>query len=193
MKKWLVGLLMFLFGMLASAVLFLVTSQPRGHSVELLPAPTPAPWIIQVDGSVNHPGVYRLPPESRVGEAITAAGGLKPDANQSQINLAARIKDGDKISIPSLEDQPESASFASPAKVVPLSSDPVATPGAIININQASLDELEKLPGIGVTRAQRIIEYREANNGFKSIEEIQEVNGIGPSIFDQLKDLITVD
>lgn len=193
MKKWLGGLLIFIFGMLASAILFLVTSQPRGHSVELLPVPTPAPLIVQVEGAVNHPGVYPLSPGSRVNEAIAAAGGLKPDANQNQVNLAALIKDGDKISIPSLEDQLKSASLVIPPKGTSAPSDPTTPPIGIVNINQASLEDLEKLPGIGPARAQRIIEYRQANNGFKSIEEIQKIDGIGPSIFNQLKGLITVD
>lgn len=192
MKNWLGGLSLVLFGMLLSAILFLVTSPPRGHSIELLPAPTPSPLIVQVDGAVAQPGVYHLPRDSRVGEAIAAAGGLSTTADQSAINLAERLKDGEKIFIPILNPHP------TPGSVGPSSNNPsrsTISPGepTPVNINEASLEELEKLPGIGSSRAQQIIDYRQAHDGFKSPDELLNIKGIGPVIFDQLKDLITIE
>ncbi len=179
-------------GMVATAVLFLVTAPPRGASVELIPAPTPAPIMIDIDGAVQHPGVYALPRDSRVQEAIQAAGGLSQQANQSAVNLATRLKDGDKLTIPAAGTQvalPQS-SESTPVKA---KSSAQATPGAPVNINTATLEELQTLPGIGATRAQQIIDYRQANGGFKSIDELQNVTGIGPATYEKLKDWITVD
>lgn len=194
MKTWLRGIMIFLFGVLASAVLFLVTAPPRGHSVDLLPAPTPAPLVIQVSGAVNQPGVYRLPRDARVSDAIIIAGGLLPDANQTALNLAARLKDGEKVLVLSLNATPAPAvNSAQPASKSKPATDPMATLAAPININLAPLEMLEQLPGIGATRAQDIIDYRQAHDGFKSIDEIQEVSGIGPATFEKLKDLITVN
>ncbi len=192
MKSWHHTLLGLFIGMVATAVLFLVTAPPRGASVELLPAPTPAPIMVHIDGAVQHPGVYALPRDSRIQEAIQAAGGLSQQANQDAVNLAARLKDGDKLIIPA----------AGTPAVLPLASQPTtskskssaqATPGAPVNINTATLDELQTLPGIGATRAQQIIDYRQAHGGLKTIDEIQNVTGIGPATYEKLKDLITVN
>lgn len=192
MKTWLRGILIFLAGVLASAIFFLVSAPPRGHAVDLLPAPTAAPLVIQVEGAVRQPGVYRLPRDTRVGDAISLAGGLLPDANQTLLNLAAKLKDGEKISVVSVN--------ATPAPVSPTLARSPAKSGAQdaplsgpININTASLEELEQLPNIGATHAQAILDYRQAHDGFKTILEIQEVKGIGPATFEKIKDLITVD
>ena len=192
MKNWLGGLSLFLFGMLLSAILFLVTSPPRGHSIELLPAPTPSPIIVHIDGAVVHPGVYHLPKESRVGEAITAAGGLSAAADQSAINLAERLKDGEKLFVPVVESHPVSASTSLPLNLNSRSTGSIS-PTITVNINSASLEELEQLPGIGSTRAQLIIDYRQAHDGFKSADELLNIKGIGAAIFGQIKDLITID
>ncbi len=192
MKSWHHTLLGLFIGMVATAVLFLVTAPPRGASVELLPAPTPAPIMVHIDGAVQHPGVYALPRDSRMQEAIQAAGGLNQQANQNAVNLAARLKDGDKLTIPAAGTQialpPASQPTTSKAK-----SSPQATPSAPVNINTATLEELQTLPGIGATRAQQIIDYRQAHSGFKSIDELQNITGIGPATFEKLKDMVTVN
>ena len=162
---------------------------PREQPIVLNPAPTAAPLLVHVAGAVEKPGVYQLPANSRFGDAIQAAGGLRQDAQAQLVNLAARLKDGEKVIIPVIGSQstvirnPENENNA---------PDPGGTT-AIINLNTASLEELQTLPGIGQTRAEDIIAYREANNGFKSIEEIQNVSGIGPSTFEKLKDQVIVE
>ncbi len=203
MKKWLHPLLWIMLGMVASAAIFLISSPPRGKPVELLPAPTAAPILIHVDGAVKSPGVYGLPRDSRLQDAINEAGGFTDQANQGAVNLATRLKDGDKVHIPTL------STPSAPEPVVSSDGEPTAapsgktrsgaanaataTPSGPVNINTATLEELQTLTGIGPTRAQDIIDYREAHGGFKTIEEIQNVKGIGPATFEKLKDRITVN
>ncbi len=191
MKSWQQTLLTIFVSLIFSAAILLVAQSPRGAPVELLPAPTAAPISVHVSGAVREPGVYQLPQGSRVKEAVDAAGGLQTEADLQALNLAARIKDGEKIHIPS---EGEAAS-AIPSRNLELeASEPDLTDiGALVNLNTASLEELLTLPGIGETRAKEIIAYRESHAGFRSIDEIQEVDGIGPVIFERLKDLIVVE
>ncbi len=195
MKNTLQILLWILIGIIASAVLFLVTAPPRGTAVELLPAPSPAPIQVHVDGAVKQPGVYALPPGSRVQAAIQAAGGLTGQANQNAVNLAARLADGDKLRVPEIgaPGEPAAAQDPDPTPAASKSkSIPAAVPGAPLNLNTATLDELQTLPGIGLTRAQQIIDYRQAHGGFHSIDELKDISGIGDATFARLKDLVIV-
>ncbi len=191
MKQWHYALLGLFVGVALTAILFITAAPPRGEAVDLQPAPSPAPIFVHVDGAVLNPGVYSLPRESRVQEAIKAAGGLAPLANQAAINLAARLRDGEKLSIP-IQGTP----VVIPSQLgnpLPESADGSPPADGPINLNSATAEELETLSGIGPTRAADIIEYRQAHGDFKSIEEIQEVPGIGPATFERLKDQITVD
>lgn len=191
MKSWRTLVFGIFLGLAAGAVVWLVSQPPRSSAIELLPAPTPGPILVQVDGAVSQPGVYELPLDSRVREAVQAAGGLRQDANPSAVNFAARVKDGEKLVIPyaGTSATPEGTHTGS-EKSKPVTE---GTPAGPINLNSATLEELERLPGIGATRAQDIIQYREAHNGFQTIDEIQEVPGIGPATFERLKSYITVD
>lgn len=193
MKNLFQALLWILVGMIASAVLFLVVMPPRGKGVELLPAPTAAPILVHVDGAVQKPGVYPLLRESRAQDAIQAAGGLSPNANSSAVNLAARLKDGDKLIIPGIGTAlpPPTASTPSSRSGKTIAGQ-TATPSGPVNLNTATIEELQTLPGIGATRAQDIIDYRDSHGGFKTINEIENVSGIGPSTFEKLKDRISV-
>jgi competence protein ComEA len=189
MKNWQHTLLWLFIGMIATAILFLVTAPPRGTSVELLPAPSPAPIMVHVDGAVQHPGVYALPPNSRVQDAIQAAGGFGSEANQSAVNLAARLEDGNRLTIPNI-----GTPIASPSSELPGSNRVKdIPPGAPVNINTATLEELQTLPGIGATRAQDILDYRQAHGSFQTIDDLKNVTGIGDATFERLKDLITVN
>ncbi len=183
-----------LLTLLAVGIILLVSSQPRGEPIRLQPAPSDSPLVVQVGGEVANPGVYHLPPGSRVLDAIQAAGGALPQANIQSLNQAELIQDGELIWIPAI--QPTFAPLPSNAVVEPGSRSqplPSATPGFPINLNTAGPDELQALPEIGPKLAQRIIDYRLANGPFTSIEDIQAVDGIGPGIFEQIKDLITVE
>lgn len=173
-------------------MLNLVSSQPRGEPVTLSPPPTPLPLVVHVSGAVAEPGVYTLPPGSRVKDAIESAGGASQDASIQGLNLAAPLQDGDLIWIPAI---PKANPTSSETDKTPGKDQaPISTPASsgLININTATLEELDTLPGIGPVKAQSIIDHRNDHGPFKSIEAIQDVAGIGPATFDGLRDLITV-
>jgi competence protein ComEA len=180
-------LLGILGGLLGSGLLISLFSPPPGEPVKLLPAPTQSQLVVHVDGAVLQPGVYTFEPGSRVADAIEAAGGLSPDADTQRINLAAYLTDGVHITVPQVATPQPTNLDGSPGNY------PTAAPTFPININSAALQELEFLPGIGSVKAQSIIDYREQNGPFESIEEILNVTGIGPATFEQIKDLIIVD
>jgi len=176
-----------LFGLL-SAGLVLLVSQPRpGRAVLLRPAPTARPVVIDIDGAVLSPGVYTLPVQSRVVDAVEAAGGLTENASAGAVNLAAELEDGSQIYIPAKN--PGNGSSQITGNIIGQSEDGEWI--SLININQASVDELVSLPGIGPVTAEKIISYREEQL-FTRIEEIQKVPGIGPATFDQIKAYLSV-
>lgn len=139
---------------------------------------------VSITGAVLNPGVYYLKEGSRVFELINAAGGLLEEASTQNLNLVSMLSDGIQINIAESSTDVDSAP----------NSDNVGnfvsnSPG-LININTASLAELTTLPSIGTTRARAIIEYREKNSGFSSIDDIKNVSGIKEGTFDKIKDLI---
>lgn len=140
--------------------------------------------VVHVTGAVSAPGVYTLPSDARVDDAVRAAGATA-EADLSQLNLAQKLADGQKITVPAIGSV--SGSEGTATTTADASSD-----GALVNINTASLEELETLPSIGEVRAQAIITYRETNGGFRTIEELQEVSGIGEKIFADVAPYITV-
>ena len=173
-----------LIGLLTTGLLIIFISEPRGAPVELLPVPTSAPIRVHVAGAVVNPGVYELPPGSIVREAIDHAGGTLDIALTEWINLAATLKDGEQIVVPKRDDtgnQPSSTDFV---------QGDAATEK--ININTASAPELETLPGIGPSLAQKIVDHRLAHGPFQKPEDILAVSGIGPAKFEQIQDLICV-
>ena len=142
--------------------------------------------VVHVTGAVSAPGVYTLPSDARVDDAVRAAGATA-EADLSQLNLAQKLADGQKITVPAIGSASTSAGEGTTTTPADASSD-----GALVNINTASLEELETLPSIGEVRAQAIITYRETNGGFRTIEELQEVSGIGEKIFADVAPYITV-
>jgi competence protein ComEA len=193
MKTWQAILLGIFFGLLSSGLVLLLTSQPVGDPIKILPPPTPSAILVHVTGGVTNPGVQKLDPDSRVEDAIKAAGGFSPSADQSLINLAAHISDGQKLVIPVKgETKPDEQSSGTPparaASNVATSDNP-----AIININTAAIEQLDLLPGIGSAKAASIVAYREKNGTFNTIEDITNVPGIGPAIFEAIKNQITVE
>jgi competence protein ComEA len=173
-----------LFGLFVAALVWVVARNPTGTAVTLRPVPTDTPIIVHITGAVPRPGVYALPEGARVQDAISAAGGFLAEAEKSGINLARALEDGEQLDIPYVEGfTPVIAT--PPEEVFVPSSD-------LIDINTAATFDLETLPGIGPTTAQKIVEYRETNGPFVSIEDIVNVPGIGPTTYDRIKDLITV-
>ncbi len=155
------------------------------------PSATPALMVVHVTGAVLRPDVYTLPERSRLKDAVQAAGGLRPDADQAGLNLAAPLRDGQRVHIPALGEAPLPAAFEAQA--------PVAIGGApevgqsLLNINTASAAQLEALPGIGAVLAQRIVDDRRANGPYASVDDLERVRGIGPALLANLRPLVTVD
>lgn len=139
--------------------------------------------VVHVAGAVSSPGVYTLPADSRVDDAVRAAGATA-DADLSQLNLAQKLADGQKITVPAAGETPAPVDNAAPSDS--------SQSGALININTATQEELETLPSIGEVRAQAIIAYREEHGGFRTTDELMEVSGIGEKIFADISPHITV-
>lgn len=145
--------------------------------------PTPHPIRVYISGAVQKPDVYPLAAGSIVKDAMLAAGGPSDDADLDRINLAAPLADGQHIYVPHIGE--------TELPVAPPANSPAAS--GKININTAGLTELETLPGIGPTMAQRIYDYRQAHGPFAKIEDLMEVSGIGQATFDKIRDLITAE
>jgi competence protein ComEA len=173
MKTFLNIALGVLIGLLAAGLIWLAASQPRGEAVTLLPSPTNRSLTVYISGAVATPGVYSLPEGSRTDDVILLAGGFLPNAEQEGINLAALLQDGQQLD-------------------VPVRSAATHVSSGRININTATVEELNTLPGIGTTIAQNIFNYRLTNGPFQFIQDIQNVSGIGPATYDEIKDLIMV-
>lgn len=154
----------------------LLTSPPRGDPILLA---EPSKLRVHVAGEVLRPGVYELPFGSIVQDAIDAAGGLSADASQGRVNLAAGLEDGQQVYVPEL------------SEAAPPRSDPGST-AEQISVNTATAPELERLPGIGPVLAQRIVEYREQHGPFQRLEDLLEVEGIGPSKLENLQEYVRV-
>ena len=179
-----------LIGFVLAGILFLLIRLPAGKPIELLPAPTEAPIGVHVIGAVPRPGLYELPEGSRVQDGVDAAGGLLSEADPDQINLAAILEDGQQLDVPYKSGQ-ESSGLPEPPDQSGIPNQP-AEAGNLVNINTATLDELNNLPGIGPTTAQNILDYRNENGPFAQIDDLLNVPGVGLTTFDNIKDLITV-
>ena len=147
------------------------------------PTPTLRPLQVYVSGAVNAPDVVSLPPGSLVRDALAAAGGANDQADLDAINLAAPLNDNAHVIVPTRG--PPTAPEGPDATPRPAGTGKV-------NINTATAAQLESLPRIGPAKAQEIVAYREAHGPFQSIEEIQDVSGIGPGIFSSIEPHITV-
>lgn len=143
----------------------------------------PAVIYVQVAGAVVNPGVYDLPTGSRLFAAIEAAGGFSEQADDSDLNQASILEDGQKIYVYTKEEQ---MILAEEAKASEAEDD------GLLNINTASVGDLTNLPGIGEAKAKNIVAYRESNGQFSSIEDIKNVSGIGDGIFVQISSLIKI-
>ncbi len=195
MKIWWAVAFGIVCGLLAAGLLILVSGQPRGVTVQLLPPPTASPLFVHVTGAVIQPGVYPLPRTSRVQDALQAAGGYLPEADLAVLNLAAVVQDGERIWVPwkpnSTTPPPQQAESSQRGQTFNLPASP-PTQSGLININSATQSELETLPGIGPVTAQKIIAYRQEHGPFTKIEELLEVSGIGVATLDKFKDYITI-
>ena len=136
--------------------------------------------VVSVVGLVVRPGLVTLPEGARVADAVAAAGGLLPEADPASVNLAAPVVDGQQIAV----GVPGAAPPAAPAGNAP--------PGGPVDLNSATVADLDALPGIGPVLAQRIVDHRDANGRFTTVEQLDDVPGIGPAIYTELAELVRV-
>ena len=173
----------------------LIATPERALSVS--ETPTPSAMAVYVTGGVENPGVYDLPSDARARDALDAAGGATADADLERVNLAKRLSDGEHVRVPKRgasdgdsavaapPRQPRAAS-SPPAQTAPATSDYVGK----IDVNAADAAALESLPGIGTSRARAIIEHRQANGPFASVDDLTEVRGIGEGILESIRDFV---
>ena len=151
--------------------------------------------MVDVDGAVAHPGLYKLPPDSRVQAALAAAGGLSPQADVHRINRAAKLHDGQKLYVLSQGESgpPQAASSGQGCEGQACTSAEGGVAGSdpegqgLVNINTANAVQLTQLPGVGPAIAQKIIDYRTANGPFTSVDDLTKVPGIGAAKLAQIK------
>ncbi len=190
MKTFFTMVIGVLIGLIVAGFLYLTVRTPVGEPVVLIPSPTPEPIVVYVSGGVKRPGVYRLPRESRLVDAVQQAGGFMDGVDFSQVNLADKVQDGDQIEIPG-----GTGEIATPELTIGgggLLFTPTPPAGEPVNLNTASAEELDQLPGIGPSAAQKIVEYRDANGAFTRVDDLLKVAGIGPSTLDEIRGLVTV-
>lgn len=156
--------------------------------------------VVAVEGAVASPGVVALPGDARTGDALAAAGGAAPDADLAAVNLARRLRDEDRIVIPTIVPAPSVSAItaagsavvpAVPAPAPPSIRDPSAE--AAVRINVASPAELDRLPGIGPVLAERIVAYRTANGPFREVDDLDEVQGISSRMVEELRPLVSIE
>ncbi|MFT4212751.1 MAG: ComEA family DNA-binding protein [Microbacterium sp.] len=140
----------------------------------------PAGVYVHVEGAIRAPGLYLLPAGARVVDAVSAAGGFADDADQAGLNLARVLVDGEQLHVPAVGEAAASATAGG------------VTADGRVNINTADAAALDTLPRIGPALAQRIIDWREANGAFTSVDDLLAVTGIGDAILAGLRDLVTV-
>ena len=145
----------------------------------MAPSSAAARLIVSVNGKVQRPGLVELPAGARVADAIAAAGGALPGADLTGLNLARKVIDGEMIAV----------GVPAPPGAVPAGT---GGGGGPVNLNTATVAELQTLPGIGAVLAQRIVEYRDRHGGFRAVTDLRQVEGIGDAKFQQLKDRVTV-
>jgi competence protein ComEA len=161
-----------------------------------------AELVVQASGAVRRPGVYRLPPDARVDDLVREAGGLVPEADADKVNLAAPLADGERVWVPRRgeTDVPEVVAGAggggAGGGVGPTSGPGGGATGttvpAVVDLNSATAEQLDTLPGVGPATASAILAYRDENGPFASVDDLLEVRGIGDAKLEQLRPLVTV-
>ncbi|MFB7799939.1 ComEA family DNA-binding protein [Isoptericola sp. NPDC056134] len=155
--------------------------------------PAPGTVVVHVVGEVREPGLVTVPSGARVADAVAAAGGTTRRADAAALNLARAVVDGEQIRVPRPGEQVASAGGAPDgAGEDGTGGGSDASAGGAVNLNSAGAADLEELPGIGPALAERIVAWRDENGPFTSVDELDEVSGIGPSVLGQVRDLVTL-
>jgi competence protein ComEA len=166
-----------------------VVTSPSAMPASRSPSASPSPAgeiVVEVVGKVRDPQVVTLPEGARVLDAVEAAGGVRPGVDTTDQNLARVLVDGEQIRIGLPAPAPAARSTGSPGGTASPAT------GGVIDINTATAEVLEQIPGVGPVLAQRIIAYREQNGGFQTVEQLMEVSGIGEATFAQMQSMVTV-
>jgi competence protein ComEA len=185
---------------------FLWLSRPRPHPLPAAAAVRPslvaqpsiattsaAALVVDVAGKVRRPGVVTLHSGARVIDAIKAAGGLRPGAGVGTLNLARHVVDGEQILVGvKAAPAPVPPGAVPPGAAAPGGAAPGSAPGAQLDLNTATMEQFDQLPGVGPVLAQRIVDYRTQHGTFRSVEELQDINGIGARKYADIKDLVRV-
>ena len=200
-KPWILLLSGLLIGLLAAGVILLIAQPRQGVPITLIPAPTstptdlpsptrtPEPILVQIGGAIQTPGVYSLASGARLEDLITSAGGVTSAADLDRINTTVKLQDGDYYYLPIPgEAIPETASNT-PGNLTTGNSG-ISYP---LDLNSATQEELESLPGIGPSKAADIIAYRDEHGPFPTVEDLANVTGIGDATVESLKDYLIVD
>jgi competence protein ComEA len=152
--------------------------------------------VVHVAGAVKNPGIVRIPRGSRVDDAVRAAGGFSSKADADLVNLAQPLEDGVQVYVPrkgeSVVVEGRVGSVSPSGATVRGLAGRQETPAGKINLNTASAEQLESLPGVGPATARAILEYRKQNGGFQSVDELIEVRGIGPKKLEQIRPYVVV-
>jgi competence protein ComEA len=169
-------------------------ARPSADPVAVRPAPSAAPLsalsaptsagavVVAVSGRVRRPGLVRLPAGARVADAVDAAGGALPGTDLSFVNLARKLVDGELVVI----------GVTPPPGTVDTAGGPSGAAGGRVNLNTATMAQLEALPGVGPVLAQRIVDFRTRHGPFRSVADLRQVDGVGDARYTQLKDLVVV-
>jgi competence protein ComEA len=137
--------------------------------------------VVDVAGAVRRPGLYRLPSGSRIADAVARAGGLSRQAAAASVNLAAPLADGEQVLVPTLTPDGPDVPAAGGA----------ASPSAPVDLNSATVEQLDSLPGVGPVTAQKIVDYRTQHGPFTSVDDLDAIPGIGPARIENLRGLVT--
>jgi competence protein ComEA len=202
MKPWQLLLTGVLFGLLAAGGILLISQPERGVPIVLSPPPTPTntaspkpsatpvPIQVLIKGQITHPGIYMIDRETRLIDLIELAGGLTEQADIDRVNDVFMLRDGDYFYIPTTgETIPETARNAP-------GNNPLDNPAYFdypLDINTASQEAFESLPGIGPAKAADIIAFREQNGNFTAIDDLLSVPGIGPTTLDSIRDYLIIE
>lgn len=148
---------------------------------------------VDVKGAVKNPGIYQLKKTSRINDAIQKAGGLTTDADSKSVNLAQKLTDEAVVYVATMGENAASVSSNTGQSSTSGTSEVASQKGNKVNLNTANLSELQTVSGIGQKRAQDILDYREANGKFNSVDDLKNVSGVGAKTLEKLKEYVTVD
>ena len=202
MKSWFKLIYGLLLGLLLGGVILLIAKPATGDAIALISAPsatpsrqpsptnTPEPILVQISGKVVSPGIYSLQQDARLQDLIDLAGGLAADAEKNRVNGAALLRDGDYFYIPDVDETIPETAANSP---VNLNVDLDSEYDYPLDLNTATQEALESLPGIGPTKAEDIIAYRDLHGRFTSVDELSNVSGIGEVTVESLREYLYVE